>query len=237
MAIYFCAFIVLVIGLLLLDLGVLHRKEAVMSAKVALGWTTFWIALALLFNSAVYVIYEHHWLGIGLLEGTTGLDAFLAFLTAYLVEKSLSVDNIFVIAMVFSYFRIPLALQHRVLFWGIFGALIMRGLMIFAGIVAISYFSWLTYVFGGFLILTAIKMMLVQEEKLEPEKSLVVRILGKWMPISDHFHGSKFFVKLRNKWTATPLFLALIIIESTDVLFAVDSIPAVLAITVDPFIV
>jgi len=239
MVIYFSAFILLVIGLLALDLGVFHKHDSVMSAKTALGWTAFWIALALLFNSLVYLLYEHHWLGIGLMahHHTNGVDAFLAFLTAYLVEKSLSVDNIFVIAMVFSYFRVPILLQHRVLFWGIFGALVMRGIMIASGIVALSYFNWLTYVFGGFLILTAIKMMLVQEDRLEPERSFVVRMLSRFMAITHEFHGRKFFVMINQRRAATPLFVALLIIESTDVLFAVDSIPAVLAITLDPFIV
>jgi len=152
MAVYFVGFIALIIGLLALDLGVFHRKDEIVSAKIALAWTAFWIAIAFLFNAFVYIFYEHHWLGIGTTAGlpTTGVDAFLAFLTAYLVEKSLSFDNIFVIAMVFSYFRVPGQYQHRVLFWGILGALLMRGVMIAAGIVAISYFSWFTYVLGGF---------------------------------------------------------------------------------------
>lgn len=239
MVFYFLGFIVLVITLLALDLGVFHRKDEVMSTKAALGWTAFWIAIALLFNVLVYVFYNHHWLGIGTTVGlpTTGIDASLAFLTAYLVEKSLSVDNIFVIAMVFTYFRVPPQLQHRVLFWGILGALVMRGLMIAAGIAAISYFSWLTYVLGAFLIFTAIRMLIVQQDQLEPERSFTVRLISKCFPITNKFHGHNFLVKIDGKWTATPLCLALVLIESTDLLFAVDSIPAVLAITLDPFIV
>jgi len=236
---YFLGFIALIIGLLALDLGVFHRKDEIMSTKAALGWTAFWIAIALLFNILVYVLYEHHWLGIGTKPTlpTTGMEAFLAFLTAYLVEKSLSIDNIFVIAVIFSYFRIPGALQHRVLYWGILGALVMRGLMIAAGIAAISYFSWLTYVLGGFLIFTALRMFFVQHDNLEPEKNFMVRFVAYWFPISHQFHGHKFFVKKDKRWAATPLCLALVLIESTDLLFAIDSIPAVLAITLDPFIV
>jgi tellurite resistance protein TerC len=239
MVIYFSGFIVLVITLLALDLGVFHRKDEVMSAKSALGWTAIWIAISLVFNALVYVFYEHHWLGIGSTVGlpTDGKTAAIAFFTAYIVEKSLSIDNIFVIAMVFSYFKVPAIFQHRVLFWGILGALLMRGLMIAAGIVALSQFSWLTYVLGGLLIITAIRMMTVQHDSLEPEKNILMRLVEKWLPLTKQFHGHHFFVRLNHKWTATPLFLALVLIESTDLLFAVDSIPAVLAITLDPFIV
>lgn len=239
MVFYFLGFIVLIISLLALDLGVFHRKDEIMSTKSALGWTVFWIIIALLFNGLVYVLYEHHWLGIGTTDGLpqSGMEAFLAFLTAYLVEKSLSIDNIFVIAVIFSYFRIPKTLQHRVLFWGILGALVMRGLMIAAGIAAISYFSWLTYILGAFLIFTALRMFLVQHDNLEPEKSLMVRLVAYFFPIEHQFHGHKFFVKKDGRLAATPLCLALVLIESTDLLFAIDSIPAVLAITLDPFIV
>jgi tellurite resistance protein TerC len=239
MALYFLGFIALVIGLLALDLGVFHRKYEVMSVKVAIGWTVFWIALALLFNALIYVFYEYHWLGIGrkISLPTSGSQAAIAFFTAYLVEKSLSVDNIFIIAMIFSYFRVPAIYQHRVLFWGILGALIMRGLMIAAGIAAISYFSWLTYILGALLIATAVRMMIVQQDSLEPEKNLIIRLIGRWVKISKKFHGHNFFVKINNKWAGTPLFLSLLLIESTDLLFAIDSIPAVLAITLDPFIV
>lgn len=239
MALYFIGFIVLVIGLLALDLGVFHRKDEIMSAKSALMWTAIWIVVSLLFNGLVYIFYDHHWLGIGTEIGlpTTGMDAAIAFFTAYVVEKSLSIDNIFVIAMIFDYFQVPGIFQHRVLFWGILGALIMRGLMIAAGIVAISAFSWLTYVLGALLIVTAVRMMVVDQDKLDPEKNLMVRLIEKWMPVIREYHGHHFFVKLNQRWAATPLFLALILIESTDLLFAVDSIPAVLAITLDPFIV
>lgn len=236
---YFFGFIVLVLGLLALDLGVFHRKDEVMTTRAALGWTLVWIIISLAFNTLVYVFYEHHWLQIGTRVGlpTTGADAALAFFTAYVVEKSLSFDNIFVIAMIFSYFRVPPAYQHRVLFWGILGALVMRGMMIAGGIALISRFGWLTYVMGGLLILTAIRMMIVQQDHLEPEKNLMVRAVSKWFPITKQYHGHHFFVNSAGKWAATPLFLALVLIESTDLIFAIDSIPAVLAITLDPFIV
>lgn len=239
MVIYFSGFILLILVLLALDLGVFHRNDEVMSARSALLWTGVWIFIALIFNALVFYFYDHHWLGIGTTTGlpTTGKEAALAFFTAYLVEKSLSVDNIFVIAMVFAYFKVPASYQHRVLFWGILGALIMRGAMIWAGIVALSQFSWLTYVLGGLLIVTAIRMMGVQQDSLEPEKNLLMRVVSKWLPLTKQFHGHDFFVKVDKKWAATPLFLALVLIESTDLLFAVDSIPAVLAITLDPFIV
>lgn len=239
MVFYFIGFIVLVLGLLALDLGVFHRHDEVVSTKSALRWTLVWVIIALLFNVLIYVFYEHHWLGIGTEVGlpATGKEAAIAFFTAYLVEKSLSIDNIFVIAMVFAYFRVPNAYQHRVLFWGILGALIMRGLMIAAGIAAISQFSWLTYVLGILLIATAIKMLVVQQDNLEPEKNFLIWLVEKWFPITKKFHGHDFFVRENGRLAATPLFLALVMIESTDLLFAVDSIPAVLAITLDPFIV
>lgn len=236
---YFSGFILLVIGLLALDLGVFHRHDKVMSAKAALGWTVVWIIISLIFNALIYWFYEHHWLGIGLSEDslTSGKEAAIAFFTAYIVEKSLSVDNIFVIAMIFSYFKVPGKYQHRVLFWGILGALVMRGVMIAVGIAAITKFSWLIYVLGAMLIITAIRMLIVSDDKLEPEKNIAVRLIGKCMPLTHSFHGHSFVVKINGRWTATPLFLALLLIESTDLLFAVDSIPAVLAISLDPFIV
>ena len=237
---YFLGFILLVIGLLALDLGVFHRDDKAMSTKSALGWTMVWIIISLLFNGLIYLFYEHHWLGIGLEpmgQPTTGKEAAIAFFTAYVVEKSLSMDNIFVIAMIFSYFKVPGKYQHRVLFWGILGALLMRGLMISVGIVAISYFSWLIYILGLMLIITAVRMLIVADDKLEPEKNFLVRLIGKFLPITHDFHGHHFLVKIDKKWTATPLFFALVLIESTDLLFAVDSIPAVLAISLDPFIV
>jgi len=232
-------FIVLVLALLALDLGVFNRNPHVVSTKEALGWTAFWVALSLAFNALVYVMYEHHWLGIGQEVGhqLSGRDAAIRFFTAYVVEKSLSLDNIFVIAMIFAYFKVPAQYQHRVLFWGILGALIMRGAMIGAGIAVIERFSWLVYVFGGLLIATAVKMLIVRHDNLEPEKNPVVRLIRRWYPVTEEYHGSKFFVLQAGKRAATPLGLALVIVETTDLLFAVDSIPAVFAVTLDPFIV
>lgn len=235
---FFLGFIILVLGLLALDLGVFHRKDEAISTKSALWLTFFWIILALLFNGLVYLIYQYHWLGMGeITRQSTGYQAAITFFTAYLVEKSLSIDNIFVIAMIFDYFKIPSMYQHRVLFWGILGALILRGLMIAVGIVAISYFTWLTYVLGALLIVTAIRMLVVTDDNLEPENNLMVRIVSRWFLIAKKLDGHNFFTKLNGKAAVTHLFLALLLIESTDLFFAIDSIPAVLAITLDPFIV
>jgi TerC family integral membrane protein len=232
-------FVLLVLSLLALDLGVFNRNPHAISAKEALGWTAFWVALALGFNAVVYVMYEHHWLGIGQLHGheTTGRTAAIAFFTGYVVEKSLSLDNIFVIAMIFAYFKVPVQYQHRVLFWGILGALVMRGAMIGAGIAVIQRFTWLIYVFGGLLIVTAAKMMVTNDEMIEPEKNPMIRLFRRVYPVTTDFHDAHFFVKLNGQHMATPLALALVIVETSDLLFAVDSIPAVFAVTLDPFIV
>jgi tellurite resistance protein TerC len=232
-------FVLLVLGLLALDLGVFNRNPHAVSPKEALGWTAVWVTLSLVFSGVVYLMYEHHWLGMGLGHGHEqgGKAAALAYFTGYVVEESLSLDNIFVIALIISYFRVPVQYQHRVLFWGILGALVMRGTMIGAGIAVIQRFSWVIYVFGGLLIVTAIKMMFDNEETLEPEKNPVVRLFRRVVPVTSEFHGAHFFVKLDGRWTATPLALALVIVETSDLLFAVDSIPAVFAVTLDPFIV
>lgn len=237
MVIYFSGFIILILCLLALDLGVLNKKDKSMNVKQALSWTAFWVVLALIFNCFIYIFYEHHWLNIGIDENMNGVEASLAFFTAFIVEKSLSIDNIFVIAMIFSYFSVPSVYQHRVLFWGILGALVMRGLMIMAGIAAITKFAWLTYALGALLIFTALKMMFTSHEQMKLEKNFMVRFLEKFFIVTKNFHGHDFIVTINGKLAVTPLFLALIIIEMTDLLFAVDSIPAVLAITLDPFIV
>lgn len=239
MIIYYVGFIILVAALLALDLGVFHRRDTVISTKSALLWTSVWIVISLFFNILVYVLYEHHWLGIGTSIGlpTTGASAAIAFFTAYIVEKSLSIDNIFIIAMIFVHFKVPLKYQHRVLFWGILGAIIMRGIMIALGIAAIARFSWVTYILGAFLILTAIRMLVVKKKFVGPEKNLLMRLVTKFFAVTKEFHGYNFFVKVNNIWKATPLFLSLVVIESSDLIFAIDSIPAVLAITLDPFIV
>lgn len=240
MTVYFwIGFLILVFILLALDLGVFHKKDEAMSTKSALLWTGFWIALSLLFNVFIYFAYEYHWLGIGLHMGHNvgGHDAAIKYLTGYVIEKSLSLDNIFVIAMIFAYFRVPDIYQHRVLFWGILGALLMRGLMIAAGAALIQRFDWMIYVFGGVLILTAIKMLFSKDDEVHPDDNPLVKLARKLYPITGSYEGHKFFTIANGKRAITPLFLVLLVIESTDVIFAVDSIPAIFAITTDPYIV
>jgi tellurite resistance protein TerC len=231
-------FVVLIVIFLAIDLGVLNRKAHVPSAREALGWTGLWLAVALSFNVLVYFMYEGNWFGVAG-DGTPipGKQAALEFLTGYLIEYSLSLDNIFVIAMVFAYFRVPPQFQHRVLFWGILGAQAMRGTMIVLGLAFIEAFSWAVYILGGLLIWTAGRMLVADEDKLEPEKTFFVRIVKRLYPVTSAYHGDRFFVRLDGKNTATPLALALVVVESMDLLFAIDSIPAVMAVTQDPFIV
>ncbi len=232
-------FIAFVLTMLALDLGVLNRKAHVIGTREALRWTAVCVALALMFNGAVYYLYEHHWFGIGLEFGhpLTGGEAARQFLLGYLTEQSLSLDNVFVIALIFAYFRVPLMYQHRTLFWGILGALIMRGLMIAAGIALIKRFEWITYVFGALLIITAVKMFVTQDKELEPMNNPLVRLAKRIYPVSREFDGQRFFIRLEGRRAITPLFLVLLVVESTDVLFAVDSIPAVFGFTTDPFLV
>jgi tellurite resistance protein TerC len=202
---------------------VFHRKSHTVSVREALIWTAVWIALAMVFNLFVYHYFEK--------------EEALEFFTAYLVEKSLSIDNIFVIIMIFAYFKVPDAYQHKVLFWGIFGALVMRVIFILAGVELIHKFHWLIYIFGGFLVITGIRMVVGQEKPMEPEKNPLVRLLKKFLPVTSSFEGDNFFVRKENKLWATPLFVVVILIEATDLIFAVDSIPAIIAISDDPFIV
>lgn len=232
-------FLILILFLLFLDLGVFNKKDHVMKTKEALGWTAVWIFVALVFNVFIYFAYENHIFGIGKELGhfLNGEEAALKYFTGYIIEKSLSLDNIFVIAVIFSYFNIPTIYQHRVLFWGIVGALLMRGIMIFAGVALIEKFEWMIFVFGGLLIVTAIKMLFSKDENVHPNRNFLVRQVKKLYPVTDHFEGHNFFTKLNGKTAVTPLFIALIVIESSDVLFAVDSIPAIFAVTTDPFIV
>ncbi len=217
------AFNIFVLVMLALDLGVFHRKAHEVKIKEALKWSAVWISLALLFNLGIYF-----W---------RGKVVALEFLTGYLLEKSLSVDNIFIFLLIFSYVRVPTILQHKVLFWGILGALIMRALFIAAGITLINHFHWIIYIFGAFLIFTGIKMALQKGKKIHLEKNPITKLFSRFMPVTDDYEGSKFFVRKAEVVFATPLFIALLIVEFTDVIFAVDSIPAILAITQDPFIV
>lgn len=232
-------FIALVFTALAIDLGILNRKAHVITTREALRWTGVWVTCALLFNVAIYFIYEHHLLGIGK-TGTallSGHDAALQFFTGWLVEYSLSLDNIFVIAVIFNYFGVAREHQHRVLFWGILGAMIMRGAMIAAGTALIHRFEWVIYVFGVLLLLTAAKMLRAGDEEVDPERNPLVKLARKIYPVTPYFEGEKFFTRLDGKRAITPMFLVLLVVESTDVLFAVDSIPAIFAVTRDPFLV
>ncbi len=237
------AFIALVLTILALDLGVLNRKARVVSTRQALGFSGFCAVLAVAFSGAVYWLYAQGWLRA--VHPDTGAhltprDAALQFLTGWVVEQSLSLDNIFVIALIFSYFAVPRIYQHRTLFWGIMGALIMRGIMIAAGTALIQRFTWIIYVFGVLLLITAAKMLFHGDEQVEPDKNPLVRLARRFYPVTPTFVGERFFTRLDGRRAITPLFLVLLVIESTDVMFAVDSIPAVFAITHpynDPFIV
>jgi len=216
-------FNIFVLAMLALDLGVFHRKAHVVSIRESVVWTLIWIALAMVFNLGVA-----HYMG-----NTKALE----FFTGYVIEKSLSVDNIFVIALLFSYFSVPAEHQHRVLFWGILGALIMRAAMIMLGAKLISEFTWIIYIFGAFLILTGIKMIVKREEEIHPEKNPVVKLFRRFVPVTNGFRGGKFFVRENGVRMATPLFVVLLMVEFTDLIFAVDSIPAIFAVSTDPFIV
>jgi len=232
------AFLVFIVTMVALDLGVFHRKDKIITIRSALGWSAFWIGLALLFNLLVYLLYENNYSWASLAtEHLTGRQAAAQYLMGYVLEKSLSLDNIFVIAMVFSYFRVPLAMQHRVLFWGILGAVVLRGVMIGLGVALINRFDWVTYLFGAFLLYSAMRMLLLRHETLEPGDNPLVRLAKRWVPMSHEYHGHQFIVRVDGKLMATPLLLALLLVESSDVMFAVDSIPAVFAVTRDPFII
>jgi len=212
-----------VIIMLALDLGVFHKKSHEVKIKEALVWSFVWIVLAMLFNYGIYFYF--------------GKVKAFEFFTGYILEKSLSVDNIFVFILVFSFFKVPSVYQHKVLFWGIIGALAMRIVLIFSGIALLDKFHWLIYVFGLFLIFTGIKMLFQKDKNIEPEKYFIVRMYRKFFPAVKEYHGDRFFIKKEGKKYATLLFIVLLVIEFTDLIFAVDSIPAILAITNDSFIV
>ncbi len=220
---FWVGFNLFVLAMLALDLGVFHRKSHEVHFKEAMTWTGVWVVLALIFNAAVY-----HWWG-----AQTGLE----FLTGYLIEKSLSIDNVFVFLLIFSYFKVPPKYQHGVLFWGIIGALIFRAIFIAAGIKLLEHFHWLIYVFGAFLIFTGVKLAMEKNKEIHPERNFVLRLFRRIMPVTKQYEEGKFFVRKDGRIWATPLFVVLLVIETTDVIFAVDSIPAILAITKDPFIV
>ena len=216
-------FNIFVLAMLALDLGIFHRRAHIVGIKEALIWSAIWIILALLFNLGIYF-----W---------RGPETALEFLTGYLIEKSLSVDNLFVFLMIFSYFNVDSLYQHKVLFWGILGALITRAIFIASGITLIQNFHWVIYVFGAFLILTGIRMAIRKEKEIHPERNPLLKLFRRFMPVTEEYEGEKFFLKRGGRYFATPLFIVLLIVETTDIIFAADSIPAILAITLDPFIV
>jgi len=213
----------LVLGLLALDLGVFHRNAHAVGIREAAAWSAVWIALALAFCAGVFYF--------------GGSDKGAEWITGYLIEKSLSVDNIFVFVLIFSYFAVPPQYQHRVLFWGILGALVMRGAMIVAGAALLDSFHWIIYIFGGVIVLSGIRMLTQRHEEVHPERNPVVRIIRRLFPVSSEYHGQRFFTRAHGALTLTPLAIVLVIVETTDVIFAVDSIPAIFAITDDPFVV
>jgi len=221
--------------LLALDLGVFNKNPHAISTHEALGWTILWVSLALGFSVVVYFSYENGWVENP--DGLTGHAAVIDYITGYLIEQSLSMDNIFVIAIIFGYFKIPKEYQHRVLFWGILGALVFRGIMIAVGAVLIQRFEWIVYVFGALLLYSAYRMLRSKDEEVHPENNPVIRLVRRFYPVTTDFRGDRFFVKEKGITHVTPLFIALLVVETTDILFAVDSIPAIFAITRDPFIV
>ncbi|MGF1671294.1 MAG: TerC family protein [Balneolaceae bacterium] len=216
-------FNIFIIAMLLIDLMVFNRRPHEISIKESLAWTAIWIILAIIFGIGLYFF----------MDPASSLDYF----TGYLIEKSLSVDNIFVFLLIFTYFGIESKYQHRVLFWGIFGALVFRLLFILIGIALIEKFHWIIYVFGAFLIFTGIKLGLEKDKEIHPERNPVLKLVRRYLPVTRHFYGQKFFVRIRGRLVATPLFIVLIVIETTDIVFALDSIPAIMAITRDPFII
>lgn len=230
----------IVFALLVIDLLIFHRKPRDMRIREALGWSAFWVSLAAGMNVLIYFMYERQWMGFGLPpdHALSGKDAAMQFLTGYLIEQSLSVDNLFVFLAIFNFFHVRGHHQHGVLFWGIIGAVILRAAMIFAGVALIEKFAWLMYIMGGFLILTGIKLAFERgDKKVHPDQTWVLRLARKILPVAEGDHHGRFFTVRNGRKMVTSLFLVLLAVESTDVVFAIDSIPAVLAITKDPFLV
>jgi len=227
---FYAGFLVFVLAMPAIDLGIFNRKEHVVSFKEATIWSAIWVALALVFAGGFYQ-YTFAKFGAEVAKTST-----LEFLTGYVLEYSLSVDNIFIFVLVFSYFGIPAKYKHRVLFYGILGALVFRAIFIAMGS-ALMQFHWVIYLFGGFLIITGIKMFFTSNEEIKPEKNLLIRIFRKFMPVTNKIDGKSFFLKIGDRWHATPLFIALLFLEATDIIFAVDSVPAIFAVTKEPFIV
>jgi tellurite resistance protein TerC len=216
-------FLLFIIAVLAVDLGLFHRKSHDVKIREALVWSGVWIGLALIFNYLIYIYM--------------GKVKALEFLTGYVIEKSLSVDNLFVFIMLFGFFNVEAKYQHKILFWGILGALILRAIFIFAGVALINNFHWIIYIFGAFLLFTGFKMLTNKEGNFNPSKNIFVRLFKIFMPVTPVIHGSKFFIRIDKKLYATPLFIVLIVVEFTDLIFAIDSIPAILAISDDSFII
>ena len=256
MVVVWIGFVSFILLLLALDLGVFHRRAHVVSVREALTWTCVWAATAILFAGVIYLGYDRHWFGLGLTPDPVERSAnwpdgrvndaraaLLKFVTGYLVELSLSADNVFVMAMLFQYFAIPRTSQHRVLFWGILGALVMRGAMIAIGAQLVSRFSWTLSLFGVALIATAGRMLFMGDKPADPGQKFLVRLMQRLLPMTSSFHGEHFVVRRdapdtgASRWVLTPLIPALVMVETTDLIFAVDSIPAIFAITADPFLV
>ncbi len=230
-------FFAIFLSVLVLDLSVLHRESRVMSVRQALGWSLVWVCVAMSFGALIYGLYEYHWFDWRLApDAPRGREATLQYVTGYLLEWSLSVDNIFVIAVIFNYMKIPAQYQYRVLFWGIVGAIVLRGVMIAAGAALIHQFDWMFYVFGAILIFSAVRM-LKSDDEFDPSTSVLVRIARRVYPLTDQLHGERFFTVVNGAKAATPLFVTLLLVDFADVVFAVDSIPAIFAVTQDPFIV
>ena len=223
MPLFWVLFNLFVLVVLALDLGIFHRHPHEIRFKEAAAWSLFWMAMA-----ATFAVVVFYW---------KGKQPSLEFVTGYLIEQSLSVDNLFVFLVIFSFFAVPKAHQYSVLFWGILGALIMRGIFIIAGVTLINRFHWIIYVFGAFLVYTGIKLAFQDDMQIEPDKNPLLKLLRRWFPLTDSYEGSRFFIRKEKILYATPLLAVLVVVETTDLLFAVDSIPAVLAITRDPFIV
>jgi tellurite resistance protein TerC len=224
---HWAGFIVCVLVFLALDLGVFHRKAHVVGFKEALGWTGVWFTLAMLFGLVIAPVLVHDW----------QLKQTVEFITGYVIELSLSMDNVFVIAIIFAHFAVPDRYQHRVLFWGILGALLMRGLMIWLGVELINRFEWLLIALGAFLVVSGLKMVFTKEKEADPEKNIAVRLTRKFFPVSTEFDGQKFLTRLDGRKVLTPLALVLVLVETTDLIFALDSIPAIFAVTTNSFIV
>lgn len=228
-------FLFIILFFLALDLGVFHKESHQVTTKEAWRWTSVWVLISLAFSGAIYVIYKEGWIANP--NELSSQQAVLKYLTGYIVELSLSMDNIFVIAIIFAYFKVPNIYQHRVLFWGILGAIFFRAIMILLGVILINKFAWVSFLFGGLLLYSAYKMLTSGDIEIEPKKNPLVRWVKKLFPVTKDFAGDRFFVQRKHMRAATPLFIALVMVETTDILFAVDSIPAVLAITTDPFLV